>query len=145
MWNPQYPCRLSTGPLKTPSSATHKFGAFLKKVTSYGSQPSLNPNGTFDSIDRTVSNISDSSHRTTQDRYGTVPGLENCKQLKHVAFATTTYFNDPPQQICSKNPRKGEVEVKPNGSVIIHRLTPEERKKIMETSSAGIVVGGSDS
>lgn len=128
---------------ETPSSATHKFGAFLKKVTSYGSQPSLNPNGTFDSIDRTVSNISDSSHRTTQDKYGTVPGLENCKQLKPVAFATTTYFNDPPQQICSKNPRKGEVEVKPNGSVIIHRLTPEERKKIMETSSAGIVVGGS--
>ncbi|KAL3235174.1 MAP-homologous protein 1 [Nakaseomyces bracarensis] len=136
---------------ETPHSTSHKFGAFLKKVTSYGSQQNVNSNNnnnsTLDSIDRTISNFSNetcsSSDQEECGKYSVVPGLEDLKQLKHVAFATPTYFNDPPQQICSKNPRKGEVEVKPNGSVIIHRLSADERKKIMESTSAGIVVGGS--
>lgn len=133
----------SSHPSQTTPSSSHKFGAFLRKVTSYGASNSNNA---------TKEEISSSSTEELQDedpKYfdpanaTVVPGLEGIKPLKHVSFSTNTYFNDPPQQICSKHPRQGEVEVKPNGSVVIHRLTPEERKKIMESTSAGIVVGGS--
>ncbi|CAI5218363.1 BTE_HP_G0189800.mRNA.1.CDS.1 [Saccharomyces cerevisiae] len=131
---------------QTPSS--HKFGAFLRKVTSYGNNNHNSTNAS--SLSANVNNPdtsstslwSSSSMEFDPSKITTVPGLENIRPLKHVSFATNTYFNDPPQQICSKNPRKGEVEVKPNGSVVIHRLTPQERKKIMESTSLGVVVGG---
>ena len=71
------------------------------------------------------------------------PGLEEVKPLKKVVFSKNTFFNDPPQQICSRNPRKGEVEIKPNGTVIIHRLTAEQKREISMQHSQGIVVGGS--
>ena len=131
-------------------SSSKKFGAFLKRVTSHGG-------ATNDSTNETVSQSSESSLSQTgknppfskrKEKFDpanalSVPGLEDVKPLKHVAFAANTYFNDPPQQICSKNPRRGEVEVKPNGTVIIHRLTTQERRKILKESSCGIVVGGS--
>ncbi|CAD6633884.1 SX2_G0007470.mRNA.1.CDS.1 [Saccharomyces cerevisiae] len=131
---------------QTPSS--HKFGAFLRKVTSYGNNNNNSTNAS--SLSANVNNPdtsstslwSSGSMEFDPSKITTVPGLENIRPLKHVSFATNTYFNDPPQQICSKNPRKGEVEVKPNGSVVIHRLTPQERKKIMESTSLGVVVGG---
>ncbi|CAI4825376.1 BGP_1a_G0029210.mRNA.1.CDS.1 [Saccharomyces cerevisiae] len=131
---------------QTPSS--HKFGAFLRKVTSYGNNNNNSTNAS--SLSANINNPdtsstslwSSSSMEFDPSKITTVPGLENIRPLKHVSFATNTYFNDPPQQICSKNPRKGEVEVKPNGSVVIHRLTPQERKKIMESTSLGVVVGG---
>ncbi|CAI4555799.1 ALH_1c_G0029520.mRNA.1.CDS.1 [Saccharomyces cerevisiae] len=131
---------------QTPSS--HKFGAFLRKVTSYGNNNNNSTNAS--SLSANVNNPdtsstslwSSSSMEFDPSKITTVPGLENIRPLKHVSFATNTYSNDPPQQICSKNPRKGEVEVKPNGSVVIHRLTPQERKKIMESTSLGVVVGG---
>ncbi|CAI6741193.1 AAB_G0029630.mRNA.1.CDS.1 [Saccharomyces cerevisiae] len=131
---------------QTPSS--HKFGAFLRKVTSYGNNNNNSTNAS--SLSANVNNPdtsstslwSSSSMEFDPSKITTVPGLENIRPLKHVSFATNTYFNDPPQQICSKNPRKGEVEVKLNGSVVIHRLTPQERKKIMESTSLGVVVGG---
>ena len=139
--------------LNKPSSS-NKFGAFLRRVTSYGASQSnevFNPdlgsshvfydNGVGSSESSLVSDLSEQTYDPS--RATTVPGLEDLKPLKHVSFATNTYFNDPPQQICSKNPRKGEVEVKPNGSVIIHRLTPQEKQKILEQSTFGIVVGGS--
>lgn len=139
---------ISSASSSSPSSSK-KFGAFLKRVTSYGASN--------DSANEMVSQDSESSISPThknppypkkQEKFDpskalAVPGLENEKPLKHVTFAANTYFNDPPQQICSKNPRKGEVEVKPNGAVIIHRLTPQERRKILKESSCGIVVGGS--
>lgn len=100
----------------------------------------------YNSIDENVNEISShhSKNKISNQRfsYSLIPGLEKIKPLGHVAFATNTYFNDPPQQICSKNPRKGEVEVTKDGSVIIHRLSPEERRKLLESSTFGIVVGG---
>ena len=134
---------------QTPSS--HKFGAFLRKVTSYGNNGNGNNNNNNSSSLSANNNNPDASSTSLwssgsmefdPSKITTVPGLEHVRPLKHVSFATNTYFNDPPQQICSKNPRKGEVEVKPNGSVVIHRLTPQERKKIMESTSLGVVVGG---
>lgn len=123
----------------TPSSS-HKFGAFLKKVTSYGAGGS---SGSIPTKDEPLHNPEEKRVSSFDPMNAkVVPGLEDIRSLKHVSFATNTYFNDPPQQICSKHPRQGEVEVKPNGAVVIHRLTPEERKKIMETTSFGVVVGG---
>ena len=131
-----------------PAPSSHKFGAFLRKVTSYGNNNNSNSSSISASNNNNNPDISSTSlwsfnsMEFDPSKITTVPGLEHVKPLKHVSFATNTYFNDPPQQICSKNPRKGEVEVKPNGSVVIHRLTPQERKKIMETTSLGVVVGG---
>ena len=126
----------------TAGASSNKFGAFLRRVTSHGAtQVNMSSDG---SLDKSVSTISSTydSHKFDPTNFHVLPGLEDLKPLKHVSFATNTYFNDPPQQICSKNPRKGEVEVKPNGSVVIHRLTPQERRKILQESTAGIVVGG---
>ncbi|KAG0659466.1 hypothetical protein C6P45_001837 [Maudiozyma exigua] len=126
----------------TNASSSNKFGAFLRRVTSHGaSQMGTTSDGSLDRSISTISSIND-SHKFDPTNFNVLPGLEDLKPLKHVSFATNTYFNDPPQQICSKNPRKGEVEVKPNGSVVIHRLTPQERRKILQESTAGIVVGG---
>lgn len=139
---------ISSASSNSPSSSK-RFGAFLKRVTSYGaSNDSGNEIVSQDSESDVLATHKNQIYPKKQEEFDpskavTVPGLENEKPLKHVTFAANTYFNDPPQQICSKNPRKGEVEVKPNGAVIIHRLTPQERRKIMKESSCGIVVGGS--
>ncbi|CAR27184.1 ZYRO0C10868p [Zygosaccharomyces rouxii] len=124
----------SESDLSAPSGSSHKFGSFLKRVTSHGGTSPPNSVSPTRSINR---------RQFDPSKVKEVPGLENMEPLKHVSFATNTYFNDPPQQICSKNPRKGEVEVKPNGSVVVHKLTPEERRKVLQNSSAGVVVGGS--
>lgn len=137
---------IASAPPGSPSSSK-KFGAFLKRVTSYGaSNDSANevpPQQNSDIIQTPLIPLPTKRGTFDPSTAAEVPGLEEIKPLKHVAFASNTYFNDPPQQICSKNPRKGEVEVKSNGSVIIHRLTPQERRKILKESSCGIVVGGS--
>ena len=126
----------------TNATSSNKFGAFLRRVTSHGAtQINMSSDGSLDKSVSTMSSTYD-SHKFDPTNFNVLPGLEDLKPLKHVSFATNTYFNDPPQQICSKNPRKGEVEVKPNGSVVIHRLTPQERRKILQESTAGIVVGG---
>ncbi|CDK25989.1 unnamed protein product [Kuraishia capsulata CBS 1993] len=65
--------------------------------------------------------------------------LKDMKPMKRVAFATTVFVNDPPQQIPSRTPRKGNVEVNQDGTIIVHKILPEERLQ----AAAGIVVGGS--
>ncbi|SCU88085.1 LADA_0E08108g1_1 [Lachancea dasiensis] len=128
--------RLST----TAASPTNKFGAFLKRVTSHTDDPSSRASL---SDSDTESSDEDPPRRHKVKQKVNIPGLDKVKPLRKVSFATNTYFNDPPQQICSKNPRRGEVEVNPDGSVIIHRLTPEEKREILQKTTSGIVVGGS--
>ncbi|KAH3661343.1 hypothetical protein OGAPHI_006750 [Ogataea philodendri] len=65
--------------------------------------------------------------------------LKDVKPIRKVAFATTTFINDPPQQIPSRHPRKGNVEVGPDGELVIHKINPEDQKN----AAGGIVVGGS--
>lgn len=64
--------------------------------------------------------------------------LSDVKQMKKVAFATTTFVYDPPQQIPSRNPRKGNVELMENGELLIHKVDPQDKMN----SATGIVVGG---
>lgn len=131
----------SSSPTTATPSSSHKFGAFLRRVTSYGASPSSNSTTQEEVSSQSTSQMNSEYFDPANAKV--VPGLEDIKPLKYVSFATNTYFNDPPQQICSKHPRQGEVEVKANGSVVIHRLTPEERRKLLESSSSGVVVGGS--
>lgn len=65
--------------------------------------------------------------------------LKDVRPLKKVAFATTTFVNDPPQQIPSRHPRKGNVEIGDKGELIIHKITNEDKAH----ATSGIVVGGS--
>ncbi|KAH3663491.1 hypothetical protein WICMUC_005930 [Wickerhamomyces mucosus] len=73
----------------------------------------------------------------------TIPGLENLPNLKRVAFDIPVFFNDPPQQIPSRNPRKGEVEILKDGSIVVHKLSLAEKRKLLTQSGGGVVVGGS--
>ncbi|KAK6205120.1 microtubule-associated protein [Scheffersomyces amazonensis] len=73
------------------------------------------------------------------------PNFKDLKPLKRVAFHSSTFLIDPPQQIPSRNPRKGNVEVLPNGTVKINPLTEEDRiamEKSQLGQGGGIVVGG---
>jgi hypothetical protein len=72
------------------------------------------------------------------DRKPPLRELTTLKPMKKVAFAATTFVNDPPQQIPSRNPRKGNVEICANGELIIHKIDPQEKIN----AATGIVVGG---
>lgn len=67
------------------------------------------------------------------------------KPLKRVCFHSLTFLMDPPQQIPSRNPRKGNVEVLPSGAVRIRPLTEAEKIAIEKSQrglGGGLVVGG---
>lgn len=70
---------------------------------------------------------------------------ENEKSLKRVCFHSLVFLIDPPQQIPSRTPRQGNVEILPSGSLRINPLT-EADKAAMEKSQkglgGGLVVGG---
>lgn len=68
-----------------------------------------------------------------------IPGFMKMPPLKRVTFSEKVFFNDPPQQIASRNPKKGEVEILENGNIVIHKITPEERQA---RGGGGVVVGG---
>ncbi|AGO11318.1 AaceriACR059Wp [[Ashbya] aceris (nom. inval.)] len=130
---------------KAENAATNKFEALLRKVASYSADESPGYSTRLD-IDRSTNGVCKAGNNGLvkhSNQYHDIPGLEGQKPLKRVSFARNTYFNSPPQQICSRNPRKGEVEVKPDGSVVIHKLTPSERRNLIQNSTGGLVVGGS--
>ncbi|CUM45997.1 uncharacterized protein AC631_01133 [Debaryomyces fabryi] len=77
-----------------------------------------------------------------------LPEFSDLKPLKRVAFHSLTFLIDPPQQIPSRNPRRGNVEVLPNGALKINPLTEEDKLAIEKSQvgqGGGIVVGGSGS
>lgn len=77
-----------------------------------------------------------------------LPEFSDLKPLKRVAFHSLTFLIDPPQQIPSRNPRRGNVEVLPNGALKINPLTEEDKAAIENSQvgqGGGIVVGGSGS
>ncbi|ODV57995.1 RNI-like protein [Ascoidea rubescens DSM 1968] len=71
-----------------------------------------------------------------------LPGYEVLPDFKRVSFGGDIFLNDPPQQIPSRHPRTGEVEVLKTGEKIIHKLSAEEKNRLTH-SGGGIVVGGS--
>lgn len=76
------------------------------------------------------------------------PSFKDLKPLKRVAFHSRTFLIDPPQQIPSRSPRKGNVELSPTGGVKIHPLSEEDKLAIEKSQTGlggGMVVGGSGS
>ncbi|WPK27441.1 hypothetical protein PUMCH_004828 [Australozyma saopauloensis] len=74
-----------------------------------------------------------------------LPNFKKLKPLKHVAFHSLTFLIDPPQQIPSRNPRKGNVEILPLGAVRVNPLTEadkEQMEKSLRGQGGGLVVGG---
>ncbi|ODV82024.1 RNI-like protein, partial [Suhomyces tanzawaensis NRRL Y-17324] len=72
--------------------------------------------------------------------------FKELKPLKRVAFHSSTFLIDPPQQIPSRNPRKGNVEVLPGGVIKVNPLSEEDKLAIEKSQmghGGGIVVGGS--
>ncbi|QEL61546.1 hypothetical protein CJJ09_003693 [Candidozyma auris] len=87
----------------------------------------------------------DSSGGSSTPRPETLPQFKGLKPLKRVAFHSSTFLIDPPQQIPSRNPRKGNVEILPGNVVRIHPLTEADKEAIERSQKGlggGLVVGG---
>ncbi|EGW34081.1 uncharacterized protein SPAPADRAFT_148469 [Spathaspora passalidarum NRRL Y-27907] len=107
--------------------------------TTYNSTPSSPPK-------ETTSKLSSFLRRKTATIINPPSvSFKGLKPLKRVAFHSSTFLIDPPQQIPSRTPRKGNVELLPNGSYKIHPLTEEDKLAIEKSQmglGGGIVVGG---
>lgn len=116
----------------------HNFSSFFRK-SSISPSPSISNN-----TDHSYSTIFHTSNTSFFNnlKAQNIPGLQDIQPVKRVLFASNTYYNDPPQQILGKHPRKGEVEVLSNGSIVIHRLTSKERRDEFINSTNGVVIGG---
>lgn len=71
--------------------------------------------------------------------------FKKMRPLKHVAFHSLTFLIDPPQQIPSRNPRKGNVEILPLGAIRINPLSEVDKAQIEKSlrgQGGGLVVGG---
>lgn len=116
-----------------------RFSSFLRRRSTTNPTPSQEH-----VVPETVRSKSNSI-TTIQSSEPELPEFAGLKPLKRVAFHSSTFLIDPPQQIPSRHPRKGNVEVLPNGVVRINPLT-EEEKKLVEKSQkglgGGLVVGG---
>ncbi|GMM38321.1 Mhp1 protein [Saccharomycopsis crataegensis] len=146
--------RHNSGSISDVSSSIHstsspkttaRFGSFLRRHQSVDQHPTSPPlnNSVLSSSSSSVSSSSSSlveAHSVGSSQE--IPGFMHMPLLKRVTFSERVFFNDPPQQIASRNPRKGEVEILKNGSILVHKLTPEERQKIMREGGGGVVVGG---
>ncbi|ODQ58851.1 hypothetical protein WICANDRAFT_63357 [Wickerhamomyces anomalus NRRL Y-366-8] len=131
------------GLTSSTNSSTAKISGFLRRHnTGLNDSDNVSRNSSFSSQDKRK--IEQVMEKSAQESHPVViPGLEDLPKLKRVAFDVPVFFNDPPQQIPSRTPRKGEVEILKDGSIVIHKLTSAERRQIMNNSGGGIVVGGS--
>lgn len=124
------------------NSSTSKLSGFLKRrsstVNKYSDSNTSIP-GT------PLSRQGTPQSATTKTVLDSNPSFKGLKPLKRVAFHSSTFLIDPPQQIPSRTPRKGNVEVLPNGTVKIRPLTEEEKIEIEKSQrglGGGIIVGG---
>lgn len=125
---------ISSRPNSEPQTPS-KFN-FLKRVSSAGSSGPLDPPVQLDGIS-SISEESSAQETPIQFRHA--------KPLRRVAFHSLTFLIDPPQQIPSRTPRKGNVEVLPNGVVRVNPLTEADKAamdKSMRGQGGGLVVGG---
>lgn len=119
-----------------------KLSSFLRKIN-VSSQPAKPKEATSTTGSFTDSITSSESQRSSMK---VLPDLKRMKPLKHVAFHSQTFLIDPPQQIPSRTPRKGNVEILPSGVVRINPLTEADKvaiEKSLRGQGGGLVVGGS--
>lgn len=120
-----------------------KISSFLKRRTS-AAQPASSP-----SEDRRKLSVSSAAESEEEVKsIPLLPELAGLRPLKRVAFHSLTFLIDPPQQIPSRKPRKGNVEILANGQLKINPLTEEEKiavEKAQMGQGGGIIVGGTGS
>ncbi|QBM90238.1 hypothetical protein METSCH_E04810 [Metschnikowia aff. pulcherrima] len=125
----------------TPSQHS-KLSSFLRKMN-LGSDQAKTVDRTFGSEVSHESESSTKAHRYPEQ----IPSkLEQVRPLKHVAFHSQTFLIDPPQQIPSRTPRRGNVEILPSGVVRVNPLTEADKvaiEKSLRGQGGGLVVGGS--
>lgn len=130
-------------PQEQPNTAG-RLSSFLRRKSSISSVPTDRARR---SSETSMSIASASPSPSVHQRsIVTQPEFAGLKPLKSVAFHSLTFLMDPPQQIPSRNPRKGNVELLPNGSYRINPLTDEDKAAIEKSlmgRGGGIVVGGS--
>lgn len=145
----------------TDSNTSGKFSSFLRRKSSVNSHlPTTSMATQFNRRSSEV-NKSESEKFNSTNYYSTnsstttvinevpiLPEFRDLKPLKRVAFHSTTFLIDPPQQIPSRTPRKGNVEVLNNGSLRINPLTEDDKIAIEKSQlgqGGGVVVGGTGS
>ncbi|KAG2732449.1 hypothetical protein G9P44_004866 [Scheffersomyces stipitis] len=124
-----------------PPSTTSKFSSFLRRKSTITHANGIDKN--IMAVDSTNSLCSATS-TPAPSVLDSDSNFKNLKPFKRVAFHSSTFLIDPPQQIPSRTPRKGNVEII-GTTVKINPLTDED-KLAMEKSQmgqgGGIVVGG---
>lgn len=128
-----------------PQNATGRLTSFLRRRSSVASTADRSRRMSETSGTIASQSPSPSIHNRTVPK---LPEFADLKPLKSVAFHSLTFLMDPPQQIPSRNPRKGNVELLPNGSYRILPLSDEDKAAIEKSlmgRGGGIVVGGSGS
>lgn len=132
-------------PKSPKATEAGKFSGLFRRRSSVATSAPTSPVKTIDqSVNTSCSTIDQRAEEDDTPENG-LPYFKKLRPLKHVAFHSLTFLIDPPQQIPSRNPRKGNVEILPLGVVRINPLT-EADKIHMEKSSrgqgGGLVVGG---
>lgn len=121
--------------LSEPLAATSKFASFLRRKSSVA--PEKDSQSTFSIESPTLSVNSLMSEP--------LPQFKGLKPMKRVAFHSLTFLIDPPQQIPSRSPRQGNVELLPSGVLRINPLTEADKlaiEKSQRGQGGGLVVGG---
>lgn len=123
--------------VEAPSS--FKFSSLLKRLNSTNGSNADTLTANKKSFESSVSLNSNASSETV------LPEFKDLKPLKRVAFHSLTFLIDPPQQIPSRTPRIGNVEILQGGVVRVNPLTEADKaaiEKSLRGQGGGMVVGG---
>ncbi|KAI5962888.1 MHP1 [Candida theae] len=124
-------------------STSSRISHFLRRKSSVKGDTAHSPAPS--AVAPSTSSLSTSPPPSTGNDLELNPAFKGLKPLKRVAFHSSTFLIDPPQQIPSRTPRKGNVEILSNGQVKINPLTEEDKEAIEKSQmglGGGIVVGG---
>lgn len=130
---------LGSQPIISASPPESKF-SFLRRKSAVNTE--LSPPS---SERNSMNDIKEESPDLMVEAANALPELKEVRPLKRVAFHLSTFLIDPPQQIPSRSPRKGNVDVLPNGTVKINPLTDADKiaiEKLLMGQGGGIVIGG---
>ncbi|ODV93919.1 hypothetical protein PACTADRAFT_51666 [Pachysolen tannophilus NRRL Y-2460] len=129
-----------TSPVESTISMSSRFNILRRHHTNSETMEDLNRSPSNTDLDEDyVTHISNSNISHKSERIPQITVLQQMQPLRKVAFAADVFVHDPPQQIPSRNPRKGNVEIEKDGTIKIHPLKENEKK---QDSGGGLVVGG---
>lgn len=140
--NPLPPKKVAPSQEQTKENAASKFTSLLRRK-SVSSTPT-----SAERQDRDSQSLQSYESSASLNNFSTdnLPQFQGLKPLKRVAFHSLTFLIDPPQQIPSRNPRKGNVDILPGNVVRINPLTEADKEAIEKSQrglGGGLVVGGS--